>query len=109
MTRDEEVDLHFGLKEWSTQLLCIRSQIIKCTLDSKCKEYQALSSEKKAKLRDWKVMEWFSQSNTRVIKSLRDHLLPKKEKGGPKSAQLRQLFMTAQMTAIIDGDHTEID
>ena len=106
---DEEVNLHFGLKEWSTQLLSIRSQITKSTLDSKCEEYQALSSEKKAKLRDCKVMEWFSQSNTRVIKSLRDHLLPKMEKGGPKSAQLRQLFMTAQMTTIIDGDHTEID
>jgi hypothetical protein len=48
--------------------------------------------------------------NTRIIKVLRDHLLPKKaEKGGPKTAQLRQLFMTAQMTAIVDGEHTEIN
>jgi hypothetical protein len=55
-------------------------------------------------------VEWFRQANTRVIKALRDHLLPKKaEKGGPKTAQLRQLFMTAQMTAIVDGEHTEIN
>jgi hypothetical protein len=55
-------------------------------------------------------VEWFRQANTRVIKALRDHLLPKKaEKGGPKTAQLRQLFMTAQMAAIVDGEHTEIN
>jgi hypothetical protein len=32
-------------------------------------------------------------NNSRVIKSLHDHLLLKKEKGGPKSAQLRQLIL----------------
>jgi hypothetical protein len=54
------------------------------------------------------VVEWFRQSNSRV-ESLRDHLLPKKEKGGPKSAQLRQLFMKSQMTSIINGDHEDVD
>jgi hypothetical protein len=49
------------------------------------------------------------QSNTRVFKTLRDHLLPKKEKGGPNSAQLQQLFMTSQMTLIINGEHEDID
>jgi hypothetical protein len=58
---------------------------------------------------DWKVTEWFRQSNSRVIKALRDHLLPKKEKVGPKASQLRQLFMTSQITSIINGDHEEID
>ena len=37
------------------------------------------------------------------------HLLSKKEKGGPKSAQLRQLFMTSQMTCIINGENEKID
>ena len=50
-----------------------------------------------------KVLEWFKQSNTRVIKALSDHLVPKKDKGGPKSEQLRQLFMTSQMTSIINS------
>jgi hypothetical protein len=49
------------------------------------------------------------QSNTRVFKTLRDHLLPKKEKGGPNSAQLLQLFMTSQMTSTINGEHEDID
>jgi hypothetical protein len=49
------------------------------------------------------------QSNSRIVKALRDHLLPKKEKGGPKSAQLRQLFMTSQMTSIINGEHEDVD
>ena len=49
------------------------------------------------------------QSNSRVIKALRDHLLPQKEKGGPKSAQLWQLFMTSQMTSIINGENEKID
>jgi cyclophilin family peptidyl-prolyl cis-trans isomerase len=66
--------------------------------------FTAAGDQKKTKLRNWKIVEWFRQANTRVIKALRDHLLPKKaEKGGPKTAQLRQLFMTAQMTAIVDG------
>jgi CHASE3 domain sensor protein len=72
------------------------------TLDAKCEEYQNLTDDEQTELRDWKVIEWFRQSNSRVIKALRDHLLPKKEKGGPKSAQLRQLFMTSQMTCIIN-------
>jgi hypothetical protein len=59
------------------------------------------------------VLEWFNQSNTRVIKALRHHLVPKKDKGGPKSAKLRQFFMTSQkrlqMTSIINGEHEEID
>jgi hypothetical protein len=107
---DDEIAKHFEEKEWPTQLLSIRSQITKTTLDTKCEEYQALSDQKKTKLRNWKIVEWFRKANTRVIKALRDHLLPKKtEKGGPKTAQLRQLFMTAQMMAIVDGEHTEIN
>jgi hypothetical protein len=43
------------------------------------------------------------------MKALRDHLVPKKEKGGPKSAQLRQLFTTSHMTSIINGEHEDID
>jgi hypothetical protein len=58
---------------------------------------------------NWKVIEWFRQCNSRVIKALRDHLLPKKEKGRPKSVQLRQLFMTSQMTCIINGENEKID
>jgi hypothetical protein len=107
---DDEIAKYFEEKEWPTQLLSIRSQITKTTLDTKCEEYQALSDQRKTKLRNWKIVEWFRQANTRVVKALRDHLLPKKaEKGGPKTAQLRQLFMTAQMTAIVDGEHTEIN
>jgi hypothetical protein len=53
--------------------------------------------------------EWFRRSNSRVVKALRDHLLPKKEKGGLKSGQVRQFFVTAQMTSIINGDNEEID
>lgn len=82
---DDEIVKHFEEKEWTTQLLSIRSQITKTTLDTKCEEYQALSDQKKTKLRNWKIVEWFRQANTRVIKALRDHLLPKKaEKGGPR-------------------------
>jgi hypothetical protein len=55
------------------------------------------------------MTEWFRQSNARVIKAMRDHLLPKKEKAGPKSAQVRQLFMTSQMTSIISSEHEDID
>ena len=44
------------------------------TLDDKCEEYQSLADDEKAELRDWKVIEWFRQSNTRVVKSMRDHL-----------------------------------
>ena len=107
---DDEIAKHFEEKEWPTQLLSIRSQITKTTLDTKCEEYQAIRHQRKTKLRNWKIVEWFRQANTRVIKAIRDHLLPKKaEKGGPKTAQLRQLFMTAQMTAIVDGEHTEIN
>jgi hypothetical protein len=107
---NDEIAKHFEDKEWTTQLLSIRSQITKTTLDTKCEEYQALSYQKKTQLRNGKIVEWFRQANTRVIKALRDHLLPEKaEKGGPKTAQLRQLFMTAQMTAIVDGEHTEIN
>jgi hypothetical protein len=43
------------------------------------------------------------------IKAMRDHLLPKKEKGGPKSAQLWQFFITWQMTSIINGENEKID
>ena len=57
----------------------------------------------------YKVTKWFKQSNTLVIKSLSDHRLLKKEKGVPKFAQLRQLFMTSQMSSIINGDHGDID
>ena len=90
--------------------MSIRIQITKTTLDTKCEEYQALDDEKNAKFRNWKIVEWFRQTNTRVIKDLRDHLLPKKaEKGGSKTAQLRQLFMTAQMTVIVDKENTDIN
>jgi hypothetical protein len=54
-------------------------------------------------------VEWFRRINSSVVKALRDHLLPKKEKGGLKSGQLLQFFMTAQMTSIINGDNEEID
>jgi hypothetical protein len=37
------------------------------------------------------------------------HHHPKKEKGGPKSGQLRQLFMTTHMTSIINGYNEDID
>jgi hypothetical protein len=93
----------------ATQLRSIRSQVTKSTLDAKYEEYQKLRDDKKTELRDWKVIEWFRQSNSRVIKALRDHLLPKKEKGGPKSAQLRQLFMTSQVTSIIYRENEKID
>jgi hypothetical protein len=79
------------------------------TLDVKCEEYQSLSDDEKLNLRNYKVVEWFRRSNSRVVKAIRDHLLPKKEKGGPKSGQLRQFFMTAHMTSIINGDNEEID
>ncbi len=74
---------------WPTQLLSIRSQVTKRTLDVKCEENQILSDEEKLNLRDYKVVEWFRTSNSKVVKALRGHLLPKKEKGGPKSVQLR--------------------
>jgi hypothetical protein len=80
------------------------------TLDAKCEEYQSLSDGEKADLRDYKVVEWFPRSNSRVVETLSHHLLPKKqEKGGPKTGHLRQLFMTAQMTSIMNGDNDEID
>jgi hypothetical protein len=89
-------------------IIIIRSQVTKSTLDTKSEEYVSLSNDEKTKLRNWKVTEWFRQSNSRVIKAMRDHLVPK-EKGDPKSAQLRQLFMTSQITSIISGKHEEID
>jgi hypothetical protein len=106
---DGDLEKHFKKQMWPTQLRSIRSQVTKSTLDAKCEEYQKLTNDEKTELRDWKVIEWFRQSNSRVIKALRDHLLPKKEKGGPKSAQLRQLFMTSQMTCIINGENEKID
>jgi hypothetical protein len=106
---DADLEEHFEKKSWKTQLRAIRSQVTKTSLDTKCEEYQTLTDQEKTHLRKWKVTEWFRQSNARVIKALRDHLLPKKEKGGPKSAQLRQLFMTSQMTSIINGEHEDID
>jgi hypothetical protein len=60
-------------------------------------------------MRNYKVVEWFRRSNSRVVKAIRDHLLPKKEKGGLKSGQLLQLFMKAQMTSIINYNNEEID
>jgi hypothetical protein len=53
--RGEELSLHFGTKQWSTQLLSIQSQVTKSTLDPKCEEYLALSDKKRAHFRDWKV------------------------------------------------------
>ena len=85
----ERKEKHFKKQMWPTQLRSIRSQVTKSTLDDKCEEYQKLTDDKKTELRDWKVIEWFRQSKSRVIKALRDHLLPKKERGGPKSVQLR--------------------
>jgi hypothetical protein len=106
---DGDLERHYASKMWPTQLRSIRSQVTKSTLDVKCEEYQSLSDDEKLNLRNYKVVEWFRRSNSRVVKALRDHLLPKKEKGGPKSGQLRQLFMTAHMTSIINGDNEEID
>jgi hypothetical protein len=106
---DGDLEKHFKKQMWPTQLRSIRSQVTKSTLDAKCEEYQKLTDDEKTELRDWKVIEWFRQSNSRVIKPLRDHLLPKKEKGGPKSVQLRQLFMTSQMTSIVNGENEKID
>jgi hypothetical protein len=105
----DQIDTSNLSKMWPTQLRSIRSQVTKSTLDVKCEEYQSLSDDEKLNLRNYKVVEWFRRSNSRVVKALRDHLLPKKEKGGPKSGQLRQLFMTAHMTSIINGDNEEID
>jgi hypothetical protein len=65
---------------WPTQLRSIRSQVTKSTLDVKCEEYQSVSDDEKLNLRDYKVVEWFRRSNSRVVKALRDHLLPKKGK-----------------------------
>jgi hypothetical protein len=100
---------HYEKKMWQTQLRSIRSQVTKSTLDAKCEEYQSLTDDEKADLRDYKVVEWFRRSNSKVVKAMRYHLLPKKEKGGPKTGQLRQLFMMAQMTSIINGEMEEID
>ena len=58
---------------WPTQLRSIRSQVTKSTLDVKCEEYQSLSDGEKADLKDYKVVEWFRRSNSRVVKALRDH------------------------------------
>jgi hypothetical protein len=106
---DADLKAYFKKQMWSTQLLSIRSEVTKRTLDVKCEEYQTLSDEEKLNLRDYKVVEWFRTSNSKVVKALRDHLLPKKDKGGPKTAQLRQIFMTAQMTSIINGENQDID
>ena len=106
---DDDLQEHYASKMWPTQLRSIRSQVTKSTLDVKCEEYQSLTDDEKADLRDYKVVEWFRRSNSKVVKALRDHLLPKKDKGGPKTGQLRQLFMTAQMTSIINGEMEEID
>jgi hypothetical protein len=92
---DDDLQEHYVSKMWPTQLRSIRSQVTKSTLDVKCEEYQSLTDDEKADLRDYKVVEWFRRSNSKVVKALRDHLLPKKEKAGPKTGQLRQLFMTA--------------
>ncbi len=69
---------------WLTQQRSIRSQVTKSTLDVKCEEYQSLSDDEKLNLRNYKVVEWFRRSNSRVVKAICDHLLPKKEKGGQK-------------------------
>jgi hypothetical protein len=106
---DGDLERHYASKMWQMQLRSIRSQVTKSTLDVKCEEYQSLSDDQKLNLRDYEVVEWFRRSNSRVVKALRDHLLPKKEKGGLKCGQLRQLFMTAQMTSIINDDNEEID
>ena len=104
-----DLEGHYASKMWPTQICSIRSQVTKTTLDVKCEEYQSLSDGEKADLRDYKVVEWFRRSNSRVVKALCDHLLPKRKKGGPKTGHLRQLFMTAQMTSIMNGDNDEID
>ena len=106
---DDDLEKHFEKKMWPTQLRSIRSLVTKSTLHAKCEEYLKFTDDEKTDLRDWKVVEWFKQSNSRVVKALRDQLLTKKEKGGSKSAQLRQLFVTSQMTSIIDGDHEDVD
>ncbi len=106
---DDDLQEHYEKKLWPTQLRSIRSQVTKSTLDVKCEEYQSLTDDEKADLRDYKVVEWFRRSNSKVVKALCDHLLPKRKKGGPKTGQLRQLFMTAQMTSIINSEMEEID
>jgi hypothetical protein len=107
---DGDLEGRYASKMWPTQLRSIRSQVTKSTLDVKCEEYQSLSDGEKADLKDYKVVEWFRRSNSRVVKALRHHLLTKKlEKGGPKTGQLWQLFMTALMTSIINEDNYEID
>jgi hypothetical protein len=50
-------------------------------LDTKSEEYIELKDDAKAKLIDWKVIEFFRHANTKTIKTPRDFLLPKKEKG----------------------------
>ena len=71
---DGDLEKHFKKQMWPTQLRSIRSQVTKSTLDAKCEEYQMLTDYEKTELRDWKVIEWFRQSKSRVIKALRDHL-----------------------------------
>ena len=93
-----------------TQIRLIRSLVTKITLDAKCEQYQSLTDDEKADLRDYKVVEWFRRSNSRVVKALSQNFCQRnKKKGGPKTGQIRQLFMTAQMTSIINGDNEEID
>ena len=76
---DGELEKYFKKQMWPTHLLSIRSQVTKSTLDAKCEEYQKFTDDEKTEIRDWKVREWFRQNNSRVIKALRDYLLPKKE------------------------------
>lgn len=95
---------HFKEKNWPIQLISLRSEITKRTLDVKSEEYTGLSDDDKKELRDFKVLEWFQAANRACIKALKDHLVPKKDKGGPQAVQLRQIFMTSAVTDIINGD-----
>ena len=95
---------HFEDKNWPIQLISLRSEIMKRTLDVKSEDYTALSDDAKKKLRDFKVLEWFQAANRACIKALKDHLVPKKDRGGPHAVQLRQIFMTSAVTDIINGD-----
>jgi hypothetical protein len=65
--------------------------------------------QKKTKLRNWKIVEWFRQANTRVIKALRDHLLPKKaEKGGPKTRSSGSLYDDRRRSLFGGGNEQHI-
>jgi hypothetical protein len=82
---DGDFEKHFKKQVWPTELRSIRSQVTKSTLDAKCEEYQKLTDDEKTELRDWKVIEWFRQSKSRVIKALRDHRQSSPQEGKGRS------------------------